>query len=364
MGKAVAFERSGLGVPSPHETIMINNKKAHQIIEEMPKVELHLHLEGAFTFDFLFSLIEKYGGDPEVKTPFDLKEKFIFSDFNHFIDLWFWKNQFFNEPIDFDECAYSTLENLARQNVIYCEIFYSPWDFVSEKLSVEAITEATLNGIHRAQSVYPITCNLIADLVRDYDSSNASKRVLQILPYKDKGVIAIGLGGSEQAYPARLFTEAFAKARDLGFYLTAHAGEAAGPQSVWETIQKLKVERIGHGVRSIEDPHLINYLKVNEIPLEVCVNSNLKTKIFSSPETHPIKHFIEKGLNVTINSDDPAMFGATLTEEFVILLDEFEISLDTIRQLTLNAINSAFIPPTMKDKLKKKVKLFWSAGNL
>jgi adenosine deaminase len=339
---------------------MISNNTAHQIIEKMPKVELHLHLEGAFTFDFLFRLIEKYGGDPEVNIPADLEEKFIFRDFKHFISLWHWKNQFFREPIDFDECAYSTLENLARQNVIYCETFYSPWDFVSDTLSVEAITEATLKGIHRAQNAFPITCNLIADLVRDYDSSTAVDRVHQILPYKDEGVIGIGLGGSEQQFPAKLFTESFDRARDLGFHLTAHAGEAAGPQSVWETIQKLKVARIGHGVRSIEDRQLINYLRDNEVPLEICVNSNLKTKIFSSPKTHPVKHFIEKGLIVTINTDDPSMFGATLTEEFIILLDEFEVSLDTIRQLTLNAINSAFISPVMKDKLKKTVEIFWS----
>jgi len=348
-------------LPSPFVIIMNNIKKAHQIIEKMPKVELHLHLEGAFTFDFLFSLIDKYGGDPEVTSPADLKEKFTFHDFNHFIDLWFWKNQFFRESIDFDECAYRTLENLARQNVIYCETFYSPWDFVSDTLSVEAITEATLNGIHRAQNTYPIICNLIADLVRDYDSSKAVERVLQILPYKDKGIVGIGLGGSEQTYPARHFKESFDKARDLGFHLTAHAGEAAGPQSVWETIKELEVERIGHGVRSIEDPHLINYLKDNEIPLEVCINSNLKTKVFPSPETHPVKHFIEKGLNVTINSDDPSMFGATLTEEFFILLDEFEISLNTIRQLTLNAINSAFISSDVRENLREKVESFWSA---
>jgi adenosine deaminase len=345
----------------PEEGILIRNKPEHQIIKMMPKIELHLHLEGAFTFESLFGLLQKYGGDPQIKSPSDLEKKFVFRDFEHFLELWFWKNQYFREPIDFEDCAYKTLENLSHQNVIYCEMFYSPWDFVSDTLSVEAITEATLNGIHRAQNAFPITCNLIADLVRDYDSSTAVERVHQILPYKDKGVIGIGLGGSEQQFPAKLFTESFDRARDLGFHLTAHAGEAAGPQSVWETIQKLKVERIGHGVRSIEDRQLINYLRDHEVPLEVCVNSNLKTKIFSSPKTHPVKHFIEKGLIITINTDDPSMFGATLTEEFIILLDEFDISLDTIRQFTLNAINSAFISPEMKEKLKDNVRDFWSA---
>ena len=276
-------------MPSPRVAIMTDNKVAYQIIESMPKVELHLHLEGAFTFDFLFNLIEKYGGDPEIQTPNDLEKMFVFRNFEHFLDLWFWKNQFFREGYDFEECAYTTLKNLAHQNVIYCEVFYSPWDFTSDQLSFNEITEATLNGIRRAENDFPIKCHLIADLVRDYDSNTAVERVNQVGHYIDKGVIGIGLGGSEQAYPASLFTDAFKRGYDLGFHLTAHAGEAAGPDSVWEAIRNLKVERIGHGVRAIEDPKLINYLREYEIPLELCVNSNLKTKVFSSPQSHPIR---------------------------------------------------------------------------
>jgi adenosine deaminase len=325
----------------------------------MPKIELHLHLEGAFTFEFLFSLIEKYGGDPKVKTPVDLDKKFIFHNFEHFLDLWFWKNQFFREAVDFEECAYTTLENLANQNVVYCEVFYSPWDFTSDNLSVEDITEATLNGIRRAENDFPITANLIADLVRDYDSTKAEERVKQILPYKNKGVIGIGLGGSEQKYPAELFKDAFEKANDFGFRLTAHAGEVMGADSIWQALRKLQVERIGHGIRASEDPELINYLRDYQIPLEVCVISNLKTKIFPSPASHPIKYFIDNRLNITINSDDPTMFGTTITKEFINLYDHFDISLKEIRHLTMNAINSAFISDEKKEVLRKKAETFW-----
>jgi adenosine deaminase len=335
------------------------NKTPHQIIQDMPKVELHLHLEGAFTYEFLFNQIQKYGGDPQIKTVDDLKNKFVFRDFGNFLELWFWKNRYFKETNDFEQCAYTTLGDLAKQNVMYCEVFYSPWDFTSDRLSVEDITEATLSGIKRAEDDFPITCNLIADLVRDYDSKKAVERVLQILPYKDKGVIGIGLGGSEQKYPARLFEDAFKEARNLGFHVTAHAGEAAGPESVWEAIKKLRVERLGHGVRAIEDPQLVRYLKDTHLPLEVCVNSNLKTKIFPSPESHPIKRFIENGLCVSINSDDPSMFGATITEEFYILYHEISISFDDIKQLTLNAINSAFLSKEVKAELILKIDSFW-----
>ena len=339
---------------------MISKSKAHQIIREMPKVELHLHLEGAFTFDFLFNLIEKYGGDSELGSPDELKTKFVFRDFKHFLDLWFWKNQFFREEEDFEQCAYTSLENLARQNVIYCEVFYSPWDFTSDKLSVEVITESTLKGIKRAENDFKIKCHLIADIVRDYDSTKAVERVKQVVPFQGKGIIGIGLGGSEQKYPARLFHDAFKSAKDYGFHLTAHAGEAAGPESVWESIRLLNVERIGHGVRAIEDPLLISYLKDTKLPLEVCVSSNLKTNIYTSPTLHPIKQLIDQGLNVSINSDDPAMFGRTISDEFIYLFDEFGISLDKIKQLNQNAINSAFISDDMREEMKQIAELFWT----
>ncbi len=337
--------------------------KELQIIIDMPKIELHIHLEGAFTFDFLFNLIEKYGGDRSLESPEDLKNKFVFKDFEHFLDLWFWKNQFFREAEDFEECAYTMLENLSNQNVIYCEVFYSPWDFTSNGLSVEEITEATLSGIKRAENDFPIRCNLIADIVRDYDHTKAVNRVNQLVPYRDKGVIGIGLGGSEQKYPAKLFKDAFNKASNLGFRLTAHAGEAAGPESVWEAIRQLNIERIGHGVRAIEDRELVNYLKDKQIPLEICVISNLKTKIFPSAYTHPIKYFLDNQLKVTVNSDDPAMFGTSLTDEFINLHDKIGISLVIIKALTINALESTFLTIESKNTLKHKIESFWLQQN-
>jgi adenosine deaminase len=338
----------------------VSTAHEHQIIIDMPKIELHLHLEGAFTFEFLFNLIEKYGGDPSIGSPEDLKHRFVYRDFEHFLELWFWKNQFFRESEDFEKCAVTTLENLSSQNVIYCEVFFSPWDFIPNGLSIEEITEATLSGIKHAEKTFPIKCNLIADIVRDYDCNKSVDRVLQMVQFKDKGVIGIGLGGSEQKYPAGLFKEAFKKAGDLGFRLTAHAGEAAGPESIWEAIRELNIERVGHGVRAIEDPELVTYLKDHQIPLEVCVISNLKTNIFSSAEKHPIKSFLDSQLKVTLNSDDPAMFGATITEEFLHLYKKIGVSLDQIKLLTYNALESTFMSSIKRDKIEQIINNFWS----
>ncbi|MGD9489620.1 MAG: adenosine deaminase [Calditrichaceae bacterium] len=337
----------------------MNENQIHEIIKDMPKVELHLHLEGAFTFEFLLSLIEKYGGDPSVKTIDDLKNKFVFTDFAHFIELWYWKNRFFRRPVDFEESAYHTLKNLSEQNVIYSEVFFSPWDFASDNLSVEEITEATIAGVKKAEADFPIKCGLIADIVRDYGSENAVDRVKQMIPFRDSGVIGIGLGGSEQKYPPQAFAAAFQYAGKHGFHLTAHAGEAAGPESVRSAMDDLAAERIGHGVRAIEDPALIEDLKQKRIPLEICVNSNLKTKVYPSPTSHPVKKLYDRGLVVTINSDDPAMFGCTITDEFLLLYDKIGFRLPSFKKLTENAIRSSFLPKSTKLLYLERIHGYW-----
>ncbi len=338
---------------------MIDNNRIRETIKNMPKIELHLHLEGAFTVEFLFELIQKYGGDPSIKTIHDLEKKFVFKDFPHFIETWFWKNQFFKSPEDFEQSTYFTLKNLHQQNVIYAEVFYSPWDFVQFGLQVEAISEATLAGIQRAKNDFGIQCQLIADLCRDYGAETAIDRFKQILPYRDQGVIGIGLGGSEQKFPPEPFESVYQFARDKDFHRVAHAGEAAGAESVWGAIEKLDVERIGHGVRSIEDPKLVKYLKEKQIPLEVCVTSNLKTVVFPSIAAHPIKQFYDDGLLVTINSDDPTMFGATIRDEYALLYEKLDFTTESLKKLTINAVNSSFLSYWEKQIFMNRIDEYW-----
>ncbi len=335
-------------------------KNVTNIIQTMPKVELHLHLEGAFTFEFLFDLIQKYGGDPSVKTVDDLEKRFVFKDFPHFIETWFWKNKFFREAEDFENSTYFTLKDLHEQNVLYAEVFYSPWDFRSSGVSVAVITEATLAAVWRAKQDFGIQCFLIADIVRDAGRENGKDRLNEILPYRESGVIGIGLGGSEQEFPPEPFEDVYKMARESGLHVVAHAGEAAGPKSVWGAIEKLRVERIGHGVRSVEDPQLVEYLREKQIPLEVCPVSNLKTGVFPSFETHPIKYFFENDLFVTINSDDPAMFGTTITEEFLLLHEQLNFSLDDIKKLALNGARASFLQEKEKVELLVRMNEYWN----
>ncbi|MFA7288510.1 MAG: adenosine deaminase [Melioribacteraceae bacterium] len=328
---------------------MNDRSKETKIISKMPKFELHLHLEGAFSFEFLFSLITKYGDDSEVKNIEELHDKFIFKDFNQFIEMWYWKNKFFREYIDFEELAFNTLKELAKQNVVYAELFFSPWDFKSEVLEVGLITESIIKGVKRGESEFPIRCNLIADLVRNYGANSSLKRLDEITPFLNKGVVGIGLGGSEKEFPANLFKEVFLEAKKRGFRTTIHAGEAAGADSVWYALLDCHTERIGHGVRAIEDPMLIEYLIKRKIPLEICITSNLKTKVFDSIEKHPFKYLDEMGIIVTVNSDDPPMFGSNITDELILLNKEFGYGINDLVRFMKNSVKSAFLEENDKN---------------
>jgi adenosine deaminase len=329
---------------------MIKDNNIINLILEMPKAEIHLHLEGAFTLNLLFKLIRKYGGGPEIDSIEDLRKKFVFKDFSHFIQTWLWKNKFFRKPDDFEESAYQTIKNLSVQNVIYAEVFFSPWDFISNGLKIEEIAEATISGIRKAESECSIKCNLIADIVRNYGAETSILRLNQITPYLMKGITGIGLGGSEKEFPPALFKDVFLEAKRRGFRTTVHAGEAAGAESVWSAISDLQAERIGHGVRAIEDPGLVNYLLEKQIPLEVCITSNLKTKVFRTLEQHPLDYMYKMGLNVSVNSDDPTMFGANITDEFLMLHEKLNYTFYNLVTLSKKAIGSSFLEKSEKIK--------------
>ena len=229
----------------------------------IPKIENHLHLEGAIPLETLWTLIQKYGGDKTVTNYVLLKEKFMYRNFNHFLETWLWKNTFIREYEDFTFLSDAVFKDLGKQNIKYAEIFISPSEFRST-LEIQKIVEA----ISKSINVNPEICvSLIVDLVRNLGSENAMKTLYEINEVKDMGIIGIGLGGAEKEYPPELFTDVFEKARNLGFKTTAHAGEAAGPQSIWGAIKNLKVDRIGHGTRAIEDHELLNYLADNQIPV-------------------------------------------------------------------------------------------------
>ena len=330
-----------------------------QYIEKMPKVEIHLHMDGAFTLDFLYDLVQKYGGDPEINSIADLQHKFVFRDFSHFIETWFWKNRFFREPVDFEESTYRTLQEMACQNIVYTEAFFSPWDYRESEADPKDIARANQNAVKRAYRDFNIQCRLIVDITRDHGHEHAMDRLDEITPFMGEEIIGIGLGGSEQRFPADLFKDVFLEAKRRGFHCVAHAGEVVGPESVWSAINDLGAERIGHGVRSIEDPELVEYLRIEQIPLEVCIVSNIKTGVYPDFDSHPFSELFHKGLLVTVNSDDPTMFGSTLADEYSILYQHMKLTLPEIRHVQINTVESSFASMDEKRVIKDQINRFW-----
>jgi len=335
-------------------------ERIEKFIDAMPKVELHLHLEGAIPHETLLAQIRRKGTEPSIRTVDDLKAKLTYTDFPSFIDLWIWKNTFIQHEEDFGEIAYAMLRGLSRQNVKYVESFYAPGDYSRFGLSTEGITECVIAGKERARSDFGIRCELIVDLIRDHGPEIGMKRLDEVTPYLGKGVIGIGIGGSEQLFPAGPYAEVYREARRRGFRLTAHAGEVAGADSIRSAIEDLGAERIGHGLRAYEDPEVVDMLKARRIPLEMCIISNSRTGVCPSVKEHPIRDYFREGLVVTVNSDDPSMFSSSLTDEYLALSRDLGFTLDEVKQVALNAVRASFLPAGEKAELVSTFESEWA----
>jgi adenosine deaminase len=316
--------------------------------EKLPKVELHVHLEGAVPYDALWQLVCKYDNTTPLRSVDDLQARFVYRDFPHFIETWTWKNQFIREYEDFTFVAEAVARDLASQNIRYAEIFYSPPDFFRQGLRTQRISEAIREGLNR---VPQIEVALVADLVRDSGPEAAATTLAEVDEAREYGVIGVGIGGSEQESPPELFEAVFARARELGFHTSAHAGEAAGPGSIWGALRALQVDRIGHGTRAEEDPRLVDYLIEHRIPVEMCPLSNVRTGVVSSYASHPVRRYFDRGVLLSMNTDDPKMFNNSLAEEYQCLAEQKGFSASEIRKLVLQGIEMSWMPEEKKQRI-------------
>lgn len=319
--------------------------KTRDWFDRVPKAEIHLHLEGAIPLGALWALVQKYGGDPAVPDAAALERRFVYRDFPQFIDTWVWKNAFLREYEDFTFIAEAVAHDLARQNIRYAEAFFSPPDFLRYGLRTQQLAAAIRRGLER---VPEIEVALVVDVCRDFGAELAATTLAETAEVRELGVIGIGLGGSEQDFPPEPFAGVYEQARNLGLHTTAHAGEAAGAPSIWGAIRHLHAERIGHGTRAEEDERLLDYLAAERIPLEMCPLSNVRTAVVRSIDDHPVRQYFERGLTVTVNTDDPKMFGNSLAEEYRLLESRLGFSRDDIRAVILQGLACSWLPAEEK----------------
>ncbi len=282
----------------------------------------------------------------------DVKSLFHYRDFSHFIECYFTVTHSISREKQFERIVYEMLEDEAKQNVRYVEASFSAPHHVRLGLDYSEMLKAINRGIEKARLDFSVDCSLKIDLVRDYGPEAAMKQ-LDLMSTCRERVVAVDIGGREYSRPAKSFARVYRRAKEMGFHLTAHAGEACGPESIWEAVRYLGLERIGHGVSAGEDPALIRYLLEKHISLEMCPVSNIRTKVISNIKDHPIRPFFDKGLDLTVNSDDPTMFGTNMNNEYCTLHDELGFTPQELFRLSLNAISSSFLSHDRKEGLRE-----------
>ena len=321
-------------------------------VAQLPKVELHIHLEGAVPLDDLWTLYRSRHSHSDL-TLGEFTEKFAYTDFGHFLEMWNWMNSFVTRIDDFSFMAESFANYLVDQRVVYAEAFFSPSDFRGTGLGADEIAVALRQGLDRVPGT---RVALIADMVRGRSNEAMQTTLDQVTDVRDDaGVIGIGLGGNEGRFPASLHADIWAEAAKRGFQTTAHAGEAGGPGSVTDAIERLNVTRVGHGVQAVDDPAVLAYVAEHQIALEVCPWSNVRTKVVDSIADHPIRRLFDAGALVTLNSDDPAFFDTSLSAEYATLHEQFGFSESEILTVAKNAVTASWADERFKTQLHSMI---------
>ncbi len=320
-------------------------------IRDLPKVELHLHLEGSVQPETLEELsrskgrLEKETRDWVTKR---VEQKYRYGSFQDFLQAFKLVTLLLETPSDYAMATTRLIEGLAKQNVKYAEIIFAAGVVLWKKQPLEPIFEAVAAAARAAEEALGVRVQWIFDSIRHFGAEHTREVLSWAARFRPLGVVALGIGGDEARGPAELFIDVFKEAREMGLHVVAHAGEACGPESVRRAVEALGAERIGHGLSAAQDPSVLALLRDRRIPLEVCPTSNVATGVLSRIEDHPLPQFLKAGLVVTLNTDDPAMFGTDLVNEYLLAARAFNLEREQILHLAQNAIRAAFLPENDK----------------
>jgi adenine deaminase len=316
-------------------------------IRGLPKAELHVHIEGTLEPELAFQLAEKNGIALPYRTVEDLRSAYRFADLQAFLDLYYAGANVLRDADDFHALTQAYLHKAHAQGIVHVEIFFDPQTHTARGINFAAVLDGLHRALIQAEREFGITWRLILCFLRHLSAEDAMRTLEQALPYK--GVIAaVGLDSSELGHPPSKFVEVFARARREGLWAVAHAGEEGPPSYIYEALDLLKVRRIDHGVRSEEAPALLDRLAQERMPLTVCPLSNVKLNVFKRIEHHNIKRLLERGVCVTVNSDDPAYFGGYLLENYLAVQRGLGLSRNQLVLLARNSIEASFLADPAK----------------
>ncbi|NRA55076.1 MAG: adenosine deaminase [Gammaproteobacteria bacterium] len=321
-----------------------------KFISALPKVELHLHIEGTLEPELLLQLAQRNNIAIPFNSIAEVKQAYNFHNLQSFLDIYYQGANVLIHEQDFYDLTWAYLLRCQTDNVMHTEIFFDPQTHTERGISFDTVVKGITRALGQAEQELGITSKLIMCFLRHLDEEAAFKTLAQAIPYKDQ-IIGVGLDSSEVGNPAGKFERVFKQALNHGFLTVAHAGEEGSASNIYEALELLKISRIDHGVRCVDDPKLVEQLAQSRMPLTVCPLSNLKLKVFEQMEQHNIVTLLNKGLCVTINSDDPSYFGGYMTDNFLAVANAHPMTKAEIAQFTFNAIEASFITSCEKERL-------------
>jgi len=320
-----------------------------ELIRALPKAELHVHIEGTFEPELMFAIAQRNQIQIPYQSVEEVKQAYNFHNLQSFLDIYYAGANVLVHEQDFYDLAWAYFEKCAEDRVVHTEMFFDPQTHTERGVAFATVLAGLKRACKDAQEKLGISSQLIMCFLRHLSEEKAFETLEQALPFKDD-IIAIGLDSSEVGHPPSKFERVFAKAREAGFLIVAHAGEEGPPEYIWEALDLLKVNRIDHGVRSEEDERLMARLIEEKMPLTVCPLSNLKLCVVKDMGEHNIRRLLQKGVHVTVNSDDPSYFGGYMNDNFVAIQQALDLSNEELKQLAINSFEASFISDEEKQK--------------
>ena len=337
--------------------------KVDEFIRKIPKAELSVHIEGTLHPELLYDLAKRNRLDLPFRSLEEVYNAYDFQGLEPFLKIYYTGLKVLQTEQDFYSLTIAYLEKAAAQNIRHTEFFFDPQAHLSRGIELDAVVNGIRIAQQEAQKKWNITSYMIMSFLRDLPEKSALDVLEKALPFKD-WIVAIGLDSTEEGNPPKKFETVFAKAREHGFLTTAIAGEVGPPEYIRQAIDILKVSRIDHGVRCMEDPDLLTRLAATQIPINVCPVSNIELEIYPTMRAHPLKKMYDNGLFVTINSDDPAYFGADLNENFIRAAEALKLSKVMIYEIAKNSFNASFLESTIKEKYIAELDKFYKLSSV
>jgi len=323
-------------------------------IQGIPKAELHLHIEGTFEPEHMFKIAKRNNIKTKYKSVKQLKKAYNFSNLQDFLDIYYESANVLTTEEDFYDLTYNYLKKASSQNVLHSEIFFDPQTHTSRGIAFSTVIEGIYQALNDGEKNLGVSSKLIMCFLRHLDEDSALETLEEAMDYK-KYISAVGLDSSELGHPPSKFEKVFKKARNAGFLTVAHAGEEGPAEYIREAIEILKISRIDHGNRSLDDESLVKEIVKKKLPLTLCPLSNLKLKVVKDLSKYPLKEMMQKGLIVTINSDDPAYFGGYVNENYQALAKNLDLSKEEICQLAKNSFKASFLSKNKKEEMYSKI---------